>query len=283
MMWRGARTPLGGITVGLALLAGCRTTTPLTPDPNALGVPEKVQSLSGSQIADVQVALARTVESRGEVRQAMGFYAEAVRKDPKRADAWARLAVLADREGMFTESDEYHRRALELQPNDPDLHCNRGYSLHLQGRWDEAEASLRCAVGLKPDHRRAHNNLGLVLARTGRGTEALVCFRNAGCSPTDAHTNLAYGLTLNGDWAGARKQYELALKLSPASDLARRRLEQLDTLAAEMDPTGKPPRQAPARSTASVVTPAAGTGPGLTAPAVLTVPTPGANLLEPRR
>jgi Flp pilus assembly protein TadD len=74
-------------------------------------------------------------------------------------------------------------------------HNYLGISFARQGRWDEAEASLRCAVGLKPDHRRAHNNLGLVLARTGRGTEALVCFRNAGCSPTDAHTNLAYGLT----------------------------------------------------------------------------------------
>ena len=273
-MRSGMRTPLGGIALGLALLAGCRSAPHTVPDPNSPAAQEPARSLTGAQVADVQVALARTVEGRGEVQQAAGFYTEAVRKDPTRADAWARLAVLADKEGKFAESEEAHRRALDLQPNDADLHCNRGYSLYLQERWDEAEAALRRAVGLKPDHRRAHNNLGLVMARTGRAAEALVCFRNAGCSSTDAHTNLAYGLTLSGDLSGARAQYELALKQSPASDSIRKRMEQLDVLSAELDPTRR----------AAPVPPAGVSGPARPqAPVVQPVPAQPAGRIEPQR
>ena len=264
-MGSGTRTPLGGIALGLALLAGCRSAPHSMPGPNAPVLPDPERALTSAQIADVQVAIARTVEGRGEVQQAVGFYTEAVRNDPTRTEAWARLAVLADKEGKFAESEEAHRRALDLQPNDPDLYCNRGYSLYLQERWDEAEISLRHAVRLKPDHRRAHNNLGLVLARTGRGVEALVCFRNAGCSASDAHTNHAHGLTLSEDWAGARTQYELALKLSPESDSVRKRLEGLDALIAEVGPARKP---------TPVAAPAVGAGLG---------PVQAAGQIEPRR
>lgn len=260
MTARGTWGTVGGIAAALALLAGCRAVPPSAPDASGPVAFEPVRPLTDPQVADVRVALARTVEGRGEVRRAAALYTEAVRKDPTRADAWARLAVLADKEGNFAESDEYHRRALELHPSDPNLYCNRGYSLYLQERWPEAEDALRRAIRLNPDHRRAHNNLGLVLARTGRGTEALSCFRSAGCSPADAHTNLAYGLTLSRDWAGARTQYEQALKLSPNSDPVRKRLAQLDALSTEL---GTPPAAAP-------VVPAGGS---TSAP-----PTPGAPL-----
>lgn len=264
MTRHGTARAVCGIVAALALLAGCRAVTPSLPDQAAPVLPEAVLPLDGSQVADVQVALARTLESRGEVRQAARVYAEAVQKDPNRADAWARLAVLADKEGRFDESDEYHRRSLELAPNDANLHCNRGYSLYLQERWHEAETSLRNAIALKGDHRYAHNNLGLVLGRTGQEAKALVSFRNAGCTPTDAHTNLAYALTLNGDWAGARKQYELAIKLSPASDLVRERLKRINVLATGLGPTQEPANWNSVRPPANGVLPAVASHAGQT-------------------
>jgi Tfp pilus assembly protein PilF len=172
----------------------------------------------------VQVALARTIETRGEVRQAVAVYTEAVRLDPTRADAWSRLAILSDKEGDFAESEKYHARALELQPQNADFYCNRGYSLYLQERWAEAEVALKRAITLNPDHRRARNNLGLVQARTGQAPAALASFQAAGCARAEAHTNLAYGLTLCGDWSGARTQYELALRHAPNSEGARKGL-----------------------------------------------------------
>jgi Flp pilus assembly protein TadD len=227
------RLVAGVMVTGLGILAGCRSTPPGQPPP------EPPLRLSSNQVGDVQVALARTLEQRGELRQAIQCYAEAVRNDPTRADAWVRMGVLADKEGMFTESAEYYHRALTLRPHDADTYCNLGYGLYLQQRYDQAEAALRRAVALRPDHQRAQNNLGLVLARSGRGPEALDAFRRAGCSKADSHLNLAYGMTLNGDMAGARQQYELALACEPDCDAAQKGLRNLETLVARLQPAAE--------------------------------------------
>lgn len=189
--------------------------------------------LGTSQVADMQVALGRTLESRGTAGEALPVYQEAVKNDPKRADAWVRLAILANKEGMFVESAEHFQKALELQPDNADIHCNLGYSLYLQQRWAEAEQALRRATELKPDHRKAHNNLGLVLGRQGREEESLAAFRRSGCSEADAHLNLAYTLVLGSSWKQARAHYEAALALEPTSEQARKGLAGLDALAAK--------------------------------------------------
>lgn len=229
--------------VGITVLAGCRHSpsvgegAPGTP-------PEPNVTLSRSQLADVQVALARSLEARGEAKQAAELYAEAIEKDPNRADACVRLAVLLDKEGRFEESIDWYRRAIQLQPDNASGLCNMGYSLYLQQRWAEAEQALRRAIALNPDHQRAHNNLGLVLARTGQAQEAMESFRRAGCTDADAHLNLAYELRLNGAWTEARREYERALALQPDSAPARKGLEGLEVLSAKVSQTSQAPRQA---------------------------------------
>jgi tetratricopeptide (TPR) repeat protein len=236
-MVRERRRVRGGalLALGLALAAGCQLAPRRLAHSPSAGA-EAAPHLSATQAADVQVALAHTLEKRGEAGPAMAAYADALKKDPDRVDALVRLAVLHDRQGEFRESEDLYRRALAARPDDPDLHCNRGYSLYLQQRWAEAEQSLRRAVSLKSDHRRAHNNLGLVLARSGQGAEALEEFHRAGCNKADAHTNLAYGLTLAGEWPEARRHYELALAADPAAQPARKGLR---TLAALMKKAGQ--------------------------------------------
>ena len=225
----------GAFVFGLSLLGGCnsapRTGAGSFPPPAT----ESAAHLSQAQVADVQVALARTIEARGEAGQAMQAYAEALKHDPKRADACVRLAILSAQQGQFAESAELYGRALKLQPENPDIYCNLGYSLYLQHRWGEAEQGLRQCLALKPDHQRAHNNLGLVLARAGRDAEALREFQQAGCSEANARVNLAYALTLNGAWPEARRNYEQALALQPSLEAARNGLDDLTTVAAKLD------------------------------------------------
>src|SRR5207249_11041503 len=170
------------------------------------------------------------LEKRGDVEGATAAYTEALKKDPGRVDALVRLAVLNDRQGKFRDSEAQYRKALAAQPDNADLHCNRGYSLYLQQRWAEAEQSLRQAIALRPDHLRAHNNLGAVLARSGHETEALEEFRRGGCSPADAHSNLAVAFMLGGNWAEARQHYGCALAANPSSESARKGLKDLTAL-----------------------------------------------------
>jgi Flp pilus assembly protein TadD len=224
------------LALSASLAAGC---SHLSLD--AFGAADSQPELGDTQVADMQVALGRTLESRGTTGQALPVYQEAVKNDPARADAWVRLAIIANKEGQFVEAAEHFQKALELQPDNPDIHCNLGYSLYLQQRWAEAEQALRRATELKPDHKKAHNNLGLVLGRLGREAESLEAFRQAGCSEADAHLNLAYTLVLSSSWKQARAHYEAALALEPSSEQARKGLEGLNTLAARMGPSGSEP------------------------------------------
>jgi Tfp pilus assembly protein PilF len=189
-------------------------------------------ALRASQVADVQVALGRTLEGRGELEQAQAAYLEALKGDPARGDAWARLAVLYDRQGRFAESAEAYRKAQVFGGDSPALSCNRGYSYYLQRRWADAESNLRQAIALEPAHPRAHNNLGLVLAHTGRDAEALDEFRRAGCTDAEAHVNLALARAVEGDWAGAQDHYGRAAAIDPGSAQARKGLREINDLMA---------------------------------------------------
>jgi tetratricopeptide (TPR) repeat protein len=218
----------------LSCLAGCQHGN-LPPADNALlqSGPSKAVELAPAQLADLQVACGRSLEKRGEEDQAVARYSEAVKLDPRRADAWLRLAILHDQQGKFTDSGEMYREALAHKPGDPDIFCNIGYSFYLQQRWAEAEMNLRQAITLQPDHARAHNNLGLLLARTRRDNEALAEFRKGGCSDADAHTNLAFALALERRWPEARGHYRQALAADASCETARLGLQRLEAVLAK--------------------------------------------------
>ncbi len=209
-------------------LTGCHEVR--KPHPTAAfldGGNDKVK-VSAKQAADVQIALGRSSEQQNDFEGAIVSYKQAIAKDPKRADAYNRLAVLHDRQGKFTESADYYQKALDLKPGNAELFADKGYSLYLQRRWAEAEMNLRQAVVLKPNLARAHNNLGLVLANGGRIDESLVEFQKSGLSESDAHVNVAFVLATGNQQAEAKTHYETALALNPSSEPARLGLNDLN-------------------------------------------------------
>lgn len=231
-MWRLAAAVLASLVI---CAAGCQF-------PNFLGRRDAAQNspsrgdgqrLSDRQVADVQLSLARSFEQQGEHGRALDAYRGVAEKDPQRATAYWRMAVLHDRQGNVRESEALYRQALKLEPKNPDIHCDFGYSLYLNRRWGESEERLRRAVSLKAAHRRAHNNLGLLLAQTERMDEARTEFRQAGCTEAEVRTNLAFVLTLNRRWDEARAQYELALESNPGSTAAKAGLDNLNALLAK--------------------------------------------------
>jgi Tfp pilus assembly protein PilF len=221
---------------GIACLAGCQLGNPRPPSGLALstGREERPTPVTAAQAADVQTAFGRSLEKRGDWERAMTAYREAIKRDPHRADACWRLAVLQDRHVKGEDSGELYRKALEALPDNADLYCDLGYSLYLRGCWTDAETNLRQALKLATDHRRAHNNLALLLAHTDRGEEALAEFRKGGCSEADAHTYLAFALTLQRHLDEAREHYELALAADRSSEPARQGLRELNRLTAKL-------------------------------------------------
>ncbi|CAN5916649.1 hypothetical protein BH23PLA1_BH23PLA1_35210 [soil metagenome] len=194
--------------------------------------------ITKAQEADLHVSIGRSAESHGDVAMAMSAYQEAVNRDRSRADAFLRMAVLHDQKGQYRESADLYRKALEVDPGNADIYCDLGYSEYLQRRWAEAERNLRQALALtlNDEHPRALNNLGLVLAHDGRHDEALTAFRQAGSNPAQARENLAFALSLEGRWEQAREQYQLAMAADSHSQTPRERLQELDSLMAQLNP-----------------------------------------------
>ncbi len=151
------------------------------------------------------MAIARSLDNQGDTEPAIKAYLDVVNKDPRRADAYHRLAVLHDAKGDSESASNFYQIALKKDPKNAELHCDFGYSCYLQRNWSEAEPQLRRAIALNADCARAHTNLGLLLARTGREKEALVEFRKAGCDEAAARSNLGFALTLEERWPEAQR------------------------------------------------------------------------------
>ncbi len=188
--------------------------------------------LKPEQVADVQVAMGRSLERSGDPEHAEVAYLEALKREPDQPDACLRLALLRDRQGKFSEALEYYQKALKGRPGSPDIFCDMGYSLYLQRRWPEAERNFRQAIALVPEHAVAHNDLGLLLAHTGRAEEALAEFRRAGCTDAQARANLAFACLMENQVDQARAQYRLALQADPKLASAQRGLREIDHVQA---------------------------------------------------
>src|SRR4051794_3337771 len=101
MQWR---TTL--LLMGVASLAGCQSASHPPARPSSiLGDGSPMSKVTPSQVADVQIAIGRAAEKRGDVDQAMTAYQEALKRDSRRADAHLRLAGLKVRQGKFPEAE----------------------------------------------------------------------------------------------------------------------------------------------------------------------------------
>lgn len=117
------------------------------------------------------------------LKQAQGYYEDAVRKDPTFALAYIGLADnyldlgayrwLPPQEAYRQGSEAIHK-ALQLDKTIGEAYCSLGY-LDWQYGWDwqTAEKELRYGVELSPNYMAGHEALVWYLAWSGRGGEAL--------------------------------------------------------------------------------------------------------------
>jgi Flp pilus assembly protein TadD len=241
---RQARQSFFLLVFGLSVVVGCsgggekNRTSSLGPlSPMARLAERRVSTkITNGQTLNVQLALARTLETKVETEQAIAAYRNISKRFPHDPTAVHRLAILYDQQGRFGESKKLFRKALRLQPGNPDIFCDLGYSLYCQQRWREAERNLQQAIELEDDHARAHNHLGLLLSQLDRREEALAEFRKAGRSKAEAHMNVAFVLTMRDQLMEARQEYDVAREYDPDSPELLVRVRTLDALIAGLQP-----------------------------------------------
>ncbi len=156
--------------------------------------------------------------SLGDATEAIRHYREALRVSPTYALAHnnlgTALAGLGDRQSAIREYSE----ALRINPDYAEAHSNLAKVLAADGRVEDAVREHREALRIRPDDADAHHNFGVTLAGAGRLDEAIAEYREAlRISPDDAALlrDLGTALASDGNLSDAISQYEEALRLEP--------------------------------------------------------------------
>jgi protein O-GlcNAc transferase len=131
--------------------------------------------------------LACRYHEAGQLGAAEQVCRQIVAAEPRHADAWHLLGVIAYQVGRYELAVEEIGRAIALDGAQSALHSNLGNALQAQGKLDEAIDSYRRAVQLAPEFADAYNNLGAALQAQGKLDEAVDCLRRAlALTPGDA-------------------------------------------------------------------------------------------------
>ena len=184
---------------------------------------------------------------------------------------WFEEAVAAHRANDVVAARERYERLLGIAPDDPDLLNNFAVLLSSQREFDRATTLLRRAVVLAPANAGAWANLGFALREQGKANESIAALQRALAidpsrpgvrvnlaqqylaigamaqaresvdklladepSSPEAHYTLGQLLELQGDRAGAVREYLDFLRLAPPrlTSYAQRVREHLDSLGA---------------------------------------------------
>ncbi|MBZ5601198.1 MAG: winged helix-turn-helix domain-containing protein [Acidobacteriia bacterium] len=170
---------------------------------------------------------ARTLENQGSLSRSLDFFEEAVRLDPRYADAYAGLAdacVAMARSGappeeMFPRAAKAAASALELNSSSAEAHnALANVRFWFDWNWAEAEQHFRIALRMNPSYAEAHHDFAWFLVAMGRTEEALTSLRRAiELDPFSVRVNMDAGwLLLEAHrFDDAIRQARRALDLSP--------------------------------------------------------------------
>ena len=131
---------------------------------------EAVRSLDNSALAHLMKGV--ELENAGQLDSAIAEHEEAVKQNPKLAQAHANLIALYARRGLAEQAEHAYRDAVAINPNLPQSHYDYGVYLFSRQRFTEAESAFRKALESSPNYAEAHSNLGAMLEREGKLEEA---------------------------------------------------------------------------------------------------------------
>lgn len=193
------------------------------------------------------------------IKKAVGYYEDAILRDPNYALAYAGLADSYATLGIFDDLPPQQTmpkarsaamKALELDEGLSEAHASLGYVKHrYEWDWAGAEREYKRAIELNPQYPTAHQWYGWYLISLGRNDEALAEFQRAQqLDPLSLYTNLTLGAPYfySQQYDKADEQYERVSEMNPDFWLAHFWLFQTytnqkkyDSALAELQKTAK--------------------------------------------
>jgi pentatricopeptide repeat protein len=165
--------------------------------------------------------------SRSEIEESIGYFEEAIKRDPTFSAAYVGLAngyfelstpfIGVPREEMRPKMMSAAQKALELDPESAEAHTLMGGLKLVQWQWTEAEAEYRRALDLKPNDAVALSGLASWLLSQGRTEEALASAqRGRELDPlAGSGTNIGWILFSARRYDEAIREFRSALAIRP--------------------------------------------------------------------
>ena len=177
-------------------------------DPNKAKNEELTQQLEKGELALKQ----------GDYRSAIEAFTEAVRLQPKSAEAHFRLGTAYYESGEYKKAITSLEEAMRLKPDFFDALVKLGESYQHSGLYGKAVEVLQKAVSLRPEHIEAKTALGTAFIRAGEPEAAVTVLREVvRMAPESAlvYATLGQAYRLTGKFVEALNVLAEAQRISP--------------------------------------------------------------------
>ena len=171
--------------------------------------------------------LGSALDESGRREEALAYYAESVRLQPRYPEGQYDFGTLLLRMGKLEEAIQHLTAAVKYNPVFSQAHINLGKALMEQGKLDEAADHLSQAVRLTPDDPEAQYNLGTLLVMQAKPELGIACFLEALRLRPDygaAHSNLGIALMRQGKLGEGADHLAAASRLNPNNPEAHHNL-----------------------------------------------------------
>jgi Tfp pilus assembly protein PilF/mono/diheme cytochrome c family protein len=166
----------------------------------------------------------------GRVADAQAQLDEALRLDPRNAEAHSNLGTVLQAQGRLNEGMQHLRTAVSLKPKGDAVRFNLGAGLLAIGQPDAAIREFQTAIAINPENGDAHFNLGVLLGPRNQLDKAIAHLQRAvEINPlhADAYHNLSVAYSLQRRIDEAIASAQTAVRLKPESAPAREQLHRL--------------------------------------------------------
>jgi S1-C subfamily serine protease len=103
----------------------------------------------------------------GNYDNAVGYFENAVNRNPKRAEAWVQVGYCKVKQGKNDEAIRAYQQALQLKPEAAEIHNKLGDAYYYASRLREAIEAYTEAVRLQPNFAEAYYNLAIAYFESG--------------------------------------------------------------------------------------------------------------------